>query len=80
MEKRFDLSKEFVNDTFARHSYVLTLPQEMIISFEDQAIWRIENKLTDLDKVPNYLDYIYTKILKEIDPTKVTIIKHVEEK
>jgi len=75
MEKRFDLSKEFVDDTFARHSYVVVLPQEMIISFEDQAMWRIENKLTDVKNVPNYLDYIYTKTLKEIDPKKITIIK-----
>jgi len=47
----------------------------MIISFEDQAKWRIENQLTDVKKVPNYLDYIYIEALNEIDPTKVTIIK-----
>jgi len=75
IKNKFNLSTQYVNDSWKRHEYMVSLLQSMIISFEDQAKWRIENQLTDLKKAPNYLEYIYTKALKEIDPTKVTIIK-----
>ena len=51
----------------------LSLDQPILVSLEDEARWAIRNKLTDVTKVPNYLDYIYTDALKAVKPGAVTI-------
>jgi NitT/TauT family transport system substrate-binding protein len=47
----------------------------MLIAFEDQARWRIKNKLTEATEVPNYLDYIYTDALEKVKPGAIGIIR-----
>ena len=42
---------------------------------EDQAKWRIENDLTDATGAPDYLSYIYTDALEEVEPDAVPIFK-----
>jgi hypothetical protein len=49
------------------------LDQFTLISLEDQARWAIRNRLTDAEKVPNYLDYIYPGVLKAVKPEAVKI-------
>jgi ABC-type nitrate/sulfonate/bicarbonate transport system substrate-binding protein len=53
--------------------FKLILDQSILISLENQARWAIRNKLTDAVRVPNYLDYIYSDILKAVNPEAVTI-------
>ena len=55
--------------------FVVSLPQALIIAMEDEARWRIENKLTDKTTVPNYLDFIYTDALEAVNPEAVTVIR-----
>jgi NitT/TauT family transport system substrate-binding protein len=47
----------------------------MLITFEDQARWRIKQGLTDATEVPNYLDYIYLDALEEVKPEAIGIIR-----
>jgi NitT/TauT family transport system substrate-binding protein len=47
----------------------------MLILFEDQARWRIDNNLTEATEVPNYLDYIYMDALEEVKPEAVMMIR-----
>ena len=42
---------------------------------QDEARWRIENKLTDQTMVPNYLDFIYIDALQAVKPEGVTLIR-----
>lgn len=51
----------------------LFLDQSTLISLEDQARWALRNKLTDAEKVPNYLDYIDPGVLKAVKPEAVKI-------
>jgi hypothetical protein len=46
----------------------------MLILFEDQARWRIEQGLTDTTEVPNYLGFIYLDALEKVKSEAVTII------
>ncbi len=50
------------------------IEQAMLIAFEDQARWRIKNKLTEDTEVPNYLDYIYMDALEEVKSGAIGII------
>lgn len=54
--------------------FIVLLPQALLPVFEDQARWRMENKLNIAKEVPNYLDYIYLEALEKVKPEAVGII------
>jgi len=51
----------------------LRLDQSILINLEDRARWSISNKLTEAQKEPDYLDFIYPDALKSVKPGAVTI-------
>ncbi len=71
---RFDYESDYMNYSWPKQEFVVILEQAMLIAFEDQARWRIKEKLTDKTEVPNYLDYIWLDALELIKPEAVTII------
>ena len=73
--KRFDYESDYLDHSWPKQKFVVGLEQAMLILFEGQARWIIENKLTDKTKVPNYLDFIYRDALEEVRPGDVTIIR-----
>ena len=72
---RFNYESDYMDYSWPRQEFTVILGQAMLILFEDQARWRIENNLTDATEVPNYLDYIYMDALEAVKPEVVTIIK-----
>ncbi len=66
--------RESIDKLWDSYNYRLTLSQSLLITFEDEARWAINNQLTDKTEVPNYLNYIYVDALNEINPDAVTII------
>ncbi len=72
---RFDYESDYIDYSWPRQKYAVILSQAMLILFEDQARWRINNNLTEATEVPNYLDYIYFDALEEVNPEAVTIIR-----
>ncbi len=72
---RFDYESDYMNYSWPKQEFAVILEQAMLIAFEDQARWRIKEKLTDKTEVPNYLDYIWLDALELIKPEAVTIIQ-----
>ena len=72
--KKFNYKKDYIDYVWPKTKFTVSLPQSLILSAEDQARWRIENKLTDKTEEPNYWDYIYLKGLKAVKSEAVTII------
>jgi len=73
--ERLDLDKEVMNALWDDFVFEISLSQSLILTLEDEARWAIQNKLTDVTKVPNYLNYIYLDALDEVNPKAVTIIR-----
>lgn len=73
ISKRLKLDIEVVNATWDDFIFRLFLDQSILVSLEDHARWAIINRLTDVEKVPNYLDYIHTEALKAVKPEAVSI-------
>ncbi len=71
---RFDYDSDYIDYSWPKQEFAVILTQAMLITFEEQARWRIDHELTDATEVPNYLDYIYTDALEEVRPEAVTII------
>ncbi len=72
---RFDYDSDYIDYSWPKQEFTVILSQAMLITFEEQTRWRIEHGLTDATEVPNYLDYIYTNALEELDPSAITIIR-----
>jgi NitT/TauT family transport system substrate-binding protein len=72
--KRFDYEPDYIDYSWPNQEFTVILPQAMLILFEDQARWRIKNKLTDATEVPNYLNYIYCGAIEAVKPEACRII------
>jgi len=74
VKNKFGYENDYMDYFWETHSFVVKLPQSLILSIEDEARWRISVGLTDKRKVPNYLNYIYFDGLKAVKPEAVEII------
>lgn len=73
ISKRLKIDREVVSATWDDFVFRLFLDQSILVSLEDHARWAIINRLTDVKKAPNYLDYIHTEVLKAVKPEAVNI-------
>jgi len=72
---RFNYESSYIDYSWQRHDFTVVLPQALIIAMEDQARWRIKNKLTEATEIPNYLGYIYFDALEKVKPEAIGIIR-----
>ncbi len=72
---RLNLPKDVIAMHWADFTFDISLDQTMLINIESEARWAINNQLTDAQEVPNYLDYIYSDALEQVNPDAVTIIR-----
>ncbi len=74
LKNRAKYTSDYIDYVWEGLNFTVKLPQSLLLVMEDQAQWRIENKLTNKKQIPNYLDYIYIDGLKNLKPDAVTII------
>ena len=65
----------YMNTVWPHYQFLLSLDQSLITAMEDEARWMIENDLTSQAEVPDFGDYIYENVLREIKPDRVNIIR-----
>ncbi len=75
IKNRFDYESSYIDYSWPNQEFAVMLEQAMLITFEDQTRWRINQGLTDATEVPNYLDYIYIDALEEVKPEAIGIIR-----
>jgi len=75
LQNRFDYESDYIDYSWPKQEFVVSLEQAMLVAFEDQARWSIEQELTDATEVPNYLDYIYMDALEEVKSEAIGIIR-----
>jgi ABC-type nitrate/sulfonate/bicarbonate transport system substrate-binding protein len=63
-----------VEAAWKRSTYALSLDQALLITMEDEARWMIGNKLTDQNRVPNFLHYLNGELLTRVNPRTVGIV------
>jgi len=75
VKNRFDYESDYIDYSWPKQEFAVILEQAMLITFEDQARWRMKQGLTDATKIPNYLYYIYMGALEEVKPEAIGIIR-----
>ena len=75
MAERLRLDEIYLDSTWAKCTFSVTLEQQLLLIMEEQARWMIENRLTGRTAFPNYLNFIYPDALEAVKPKSVTIIR-----
>ncbi len=75
VKNRFDYESDYIDYSWPKQEFAVGLEQAMLITFEDQARWRIKQGLTDATEVPNYLFYIYMDALEKVKVEAIGIIR-----
>ncbi len=75
VKNRFDYESDYIDYSWPNQEFATVLEQSMLITFEDQARWRIKQGLTDATEIPDYLYYIYMDALEEVKPEAIGIIR-----
>ena len=73
--ERLQLDEIYLDSTWVKCTFSVTLEQQLLLVMEEQARWMIENRLTGRTTVPNYLNFIYPDALETVKPKSVTIIR-----
>ena len=73
VQRRLNMEQETLSATWNEYVFGLFLDQSILVSLEDEARWAIENNLTTVTKVPNFLGFIHVDALQTIKPEAVTV-------
>lgn len=65
----------FIDWIWPRYHFQLGLDQALISSLESQARWSMENGLTTLEQVPNYLHFIDSQPMRAVRSDAVSLIE-----
>jgi len=72
---RLKLDDAFIDWIWNDFDFALTLDQSLLVTLENEASWAIENGIVKKSPAVNFLDYVDSRILKDIDGAKVSIIQ-----
>lgn len=73
IQQQFNYDDEYMKTVFPKFKNKISLRQALLLTMEDQARWRIANKLTDKTIVPNFIDFIYADALRKVKLEAVTL-------
>ncbi|PJA89611.1 MAG: hypothetical protein CO137_03390, partial [Candidatus Magasanikbacteria bacterium CG_4_9_14_3_um_filter_32_9] len=72
---RIGVPLDLVSSIIEDYNFGLVLDQNIMITLENSGQWAIRKKFVEETIVPNFLKFVNTKFLKEVNPDAVTIIK-----
>jgi ABC-type nitrate/sulfonate/bicarbonate transport system substrate-binding protein len=77
---RIGLEPAALKNHWSKYTHELSFDQSLLLAMEDEARWMIQNRLTDKAQVPNYLDYLATEALGQVNPRAVRLVLPIPEK
>lgn len=74
LARRMNYPMDYIEYLWPKINFGLFLPQELLLTMENEARFVISNAMAVKTEVPNYLDYIYFDALSNAKPEAVTIV------
>lgn len=71
IKDRFNYTDSYLSVVWSRTQFGLSLKQSMITNMHDEAIWLINNNLTQQKTTPTISDYIYFDSLRQVKPVAI---------
>lgn len=75
--RKLGMDEKYLRDTWDDYVFGLSLDQAFLITLEDVARWAIDNRLTDANRIPNYLGYLEPAGLLAVKPQAVKVIRQL---
>lgn len=72
---RLEFSEDYVDHLWPLHSLHVGLPQDLLFKLEETARWRMRKGMTQNGTMPNYVDFMETRFMQEINPLTVGIVR-----
>lgn len=76
----FKSTEENTQNEIKRFSFSITLSQQLQTGLQDEARWQIEKGLTENKSIPNFLNYIYSDALYNLDQNRVSLFSQIPRK
>jgi NitT/TauT family transport system substrate-binding protein len=73
--QRLNMTDEYIDYSWGKNRFMLSLDQGLIIAMEDEARWMAGKNMTGGKAPPSYLDMIYQDAMREVKPSAVTVIR-----
>lgn len=64
-----------ISNAWKKFSFHVSLPQNLLLTLENEADWAITNNLAPEKEIPNYLEFIYFKGLDSVKPELITMAR-----
>lgn len=74
MAKTAGLDRNMLAEAWSHFTFRVSLEQELLLSFESEARWAMEQHFVERKKIPNLLEFIHFDALESVRPGSVTII------
>jgi ABC-type nitrate/sulfonate/bicarbonate transport system substrate-binding protein len=75
LANRWKRESAFLEYTWKKNKYVISLDQGLILSLEGEADWKLKSSPGDKRAIPNYLRFIYMDALNAVKPEANTIFR-----
>ena len=75
VQKRLNLSDEYMDSAWPGNHFSLSLDQSLILAMEDEGRWMIANNLTNATAVPDFGKFMYPDALEAVRPGSVNVIR-----
>ena len=73
LKQRLKLDEQFIDWIWPDYIFKLSLSRSLVFTMENEAHWAIQNELTDMTEIPEFLDSIDKTILQSMKPEVVTL-------
>jgi ABC-type nitrate/sulfonate/bicarbonate transport system substrate-binding protein len=70
-----DYSEAYLSSVWPDHEFSVSLDESLITAMEDEVRWMIRDRLIAERPMPDFVEYVYEKSLKEVKPEAVNIIR-----
>lgn len=67
------IEAEFIDWVWPDYIFKLSLNQSLLLSIKAQALWLMENKISDHNQLPQFNHFIDSRALLQVDPGAVTL-------
>lgn len=74
LHKGTGFDEKYIETTLRNTQFSLSLDRSLITAMEDEGRWMITGNLTEVEKLPDFMDNLYTDGLSEIKPAAVNIL------
>ncbi|MBI5035376.1 MAG: NrtA/SsuA/CpmA family ABC transporter substrate-binding protein [Chloroflexi bacterium] len=75
VRQRLNYDETYMVSVWSQHQIVLALEQSLVIAMKDEGRWMIQNQLTTVKELPNFLDYVNEDLLQVVKPQASSLIR-----